>query len=191
MAEVWNIGSKKVWSKSATVDLPEDGVVNDVFTIDFPEDISPVHFIRLRLLDNKGKQVGSNFYWRSDDKYEGKNTLTGPATSGFESIEDLGQARVAVDGIALRDDGRSYYIDLTVKNSGKAISFFTQLQWLDSEGKPVRPSYYTDNFFSLIPGESRDITIETAGKDLPAGEYTLVLKGFNTPRKEFKVKVNR
>ena len=54
IAEVWNIDSKKVWSKSAEVDLPEDGVANDVFAIDFPEDISPVHFIKLRLLDENG-----------------------------------------------------------------------------------------------------------------------------------------
>ncbi len=189
VAEVWNIDSKKVWSKSAKVDLPEDGVANDVFVIDFPEDISPVHFIKLRLLDENGIQVGSNFYWRSDDVYEGKKTLTGPATSGFETISDLDRASVTVSKMNVRTDDRSNYIDLTLKNSRKAISFFTQIQWLDSEGKPVRPSYYTDNFFSMLPGETRKITIETAGRDLPAGEYTLVVKGFNTARQEIDIRI--
>lgn len=189
IAEVWNIDSKKVWSKSAAVDLPEDGVANDVFVIDFPEDISPVHFIKLRLLDENGIQVGSNFYWRSDDVYEGKKTLTGPATSGFETISDLDQTRVTVSKMNVRTDDRSNYIDLTIKNSRKAISFFTQIQWLDSEGKPVRPSYYTDNFFSMLPGETRKITIETARRDLPAGEYTLVVKGFNTARQEIDIRI--
>ena len=190
IAEVWDISSKKVWSKSAVVDLPEDGVVNDVFVIDFPEDISPVHFIRLRLLDEEGQQVGSNFYWRSDDVYEGKKTLTGPATSGFETISDLDETRVSISKMNVRTDDRSNYIDLTLKNSRKAISFFTQIQWLDSDGKPVRPSYYTDNFFSMMPGESRTITIETAKRDLPAGEYTLVVKGFNTVRQEMDVRIS-
>ena len=189
VAEVWNIDSKKVWSKSAEVDLPEDGVANDVFAIDFPEDISPVHFIKLRLLDENGIQAGSNFYWRSDDTYEGKKTLTGPATSGFETISDLDQTRVTVSKMNVRTDDRSNYIDLTIKNSRKAISFFTQIQWLDSEGKPVRPSYYTDNFFSMLPGETRKITIETARRDLPAGEYTLVVKGFNTARQEIDIRI--
>ena len=189
IAEVWNIDSKKVWSKSAEVDLPEDGVANDVFVIDFPEDISPVHFIKLRLLDENGIQVGSNFYWRSDDVYEGKKTLTGPTTSGFETISDLDQTRVTVSKMNVRTDDRSNYIDLTIKNSRKAISFFTQIQWLDSEGKPVRPSYYTDNFFSMLPGETRKITIETARRDLPAGEYTLVVKGFNTARQEIDIRI--
>ena len=189
IAEVWDIDSKKVWSKAAVVDLPEDGVANDVFVIDFPENISPVHFIKLRLLDEEGQQVGSNFYWRSDDVYEGKKTLTGPTTSGFEIISDLDETRVSISKMNVRTDDRSNYIDLTLKNSRKAISFFTQIQWLDSDGKPVRPSYYTDNFFSMMPGESRTITIETAKRDLPAGEYTLVVKGFNTVRQEMNVHI--
>ena len=189
IAEVWDIDSKKVWSKAAVVDLPEDGVANDVFVIDFPENISPVHFIKLRLLDEEGQQVGSNFYWRSDDVYEGKKTLTGPTTSGFETISDLDETRVSISKMNVRTDDRSNYIDLTLKNSRKAISFFTQIQWLDSDGKSVRPSYYTDNFFSMMPGESRTITIETAKRDLPAGEYTLVVKGFNTVRQEMDVHI--
>lgn len=45
--------------------------------------------IKLRLNDEKGNEVANNFYWRSNDKYEGSKTLTGPATSGFESLSEL------------------------------------------------------------------------------------------------------
>ena len=44
----------------------------DIFKIDFPSDVTSVHFIKLRLLDENGKEAGSNFYWRSNSKYEGK-----------------------------------------------------------------------------------------------------------------------
>lgn len=43
----------------------------------------------------KAMQVGSNFYWRSRDKYEGAKTLTGPATSGFESIDQLPEVKLS------------------------------------------------------------------------------------------------
>ena len=78
-----------------------------------------------------------------------------------------------------RTENGRHYIDIVLKNSNRAISFFTQLQWLDAAGKPVRPSFYTDNFFSMMPGETRKVTIETNKRDLPAGAYSLVLKGFN------------
>ena len=177
-AEVYDINSKRVWQNKAIVNLPEDGVVNDVFTVDFPASISPVHFIKLRLLDEKGKEVGSNFYWRSTSVYEGMKSMTGPTTAGFESIKDLGQTKVSMKYKTRAADGR-HFIDIELRNTGRSIAFFTQLQWLDSQGKPVRPSYYTDNFINMLPGESRKITIETDRKHLPADKYSLVLKGFN------------
>ena len=97
IAQVYDINSKKVFEKSASVDLPEDGVANDILTIRFPENISQVHFIKLVLKDEKGKDVSSNFYWRSNDKYEGSKTLTGPTSSGFEDLSKLKVAKVKLD----------------------------------------------------------------------------------------------
>lgn len=187
-AEVWDLNSKKVWSRSASVDLPSDGVVNDIFTIDFPAGITPVHFVKLRLFDASGKERGSNFYWRSTDIYKGPKTLTGPATAGFESISDLAKTDVSIKYKTRTTCGK-HFIDIQLKNSRKAVAFFTQLQWLDSLGRPVRPSFYSDNFFCLLPGEERTVSIETSLKNLPAGDYELVLKGFNIPLKRNKITI--
>jgi hypothetical protein len=189
-AEVFDLNSKKVLSKEAKINLPEDGVVNDVFRIDFPEGITSVHFIKLRLFDEKNKEVGSNFYWRSNNKYAGKNTLTGPATAGFQDIEKLAKTKIAVKQSTTIRNGK-HIIDLDLKNAGRSISFFTQIQWLDMEGKPVRPSFYSDNFLCLMPGESRKVQIETDLTKLPQNEYVLVVRGFNTEKQTIKVKIKR
>ena len=55
----------------------------------------------------------------------------------------------------------------------------------------MRPSFYTDNFLCLMPGESRTVRIETALGKLPEAEYTLVVRGFNLDTWEFKVKIDR
>ena len=136
------------------------------------------NFIKLYLYDSEGIQVGSNFYWRSNDIYKGKDTMTGPCTSGFQGISELDKASVSMKFNTYVKEDR-HYINIKLKNSRKAISFFTQIKFLDKNGKPVRPSFYTDNFMSLMPGETRDIIIETALKDLPQGEYSLVLTGYN------------
>ena len=95
VAQVYDINSKKVFEKSVKVDLPLDGVANDVLTIRFPEDISQVHFIKLRLKDEKGKEVSSKFFTGvSNDKYEGKETLTGPTSSGFETLSQLEKSQI-------------------------------------------------------------------------------------------------
>lgn len=185
-AQVYDINSQKVFEESAVVDLPSDGVANDVITIRFPENISQVHFIKLRLADANGKEVSSNFYWRSNDKYEGKNTLTGPATSGFEDLNRLKQSKVKLSHKTRSDNGR-YYVDITVKNVSRSIAFFNQLQLLDARMSPIRPSFYTDNFFSLMPGEKKTVTIETSEALTDQGAV-LKLKGWNISPTQHQLK---
>lgn len=177
VAQVYDIDSKKVLEESVKVNLPSDGVVNDAITIGFPDNISQVHFIKLKLQDAKGKEVSSNFYWRSKDKYEGRTTLTGPATSGFEDLKHLKPAKVKLTYKTTTRDNR-YFIDITVKNTSRSIAFFNQLQLLDSRLSPVRPSFYSDNFFTLMPGEKKSVTIEVAEAKVGKGTV-LSMKGWN------------
>ena len=186
IAQVYDINSKKVFEESAVVNLPSDGVVNDALTIRFPENISQVHFIKLILKDEKGKDVSSNFYWRSNDKYEGSKTLTGPAASGFEDLSKLKQAKVKLT-YKVREDDNNYFVDITLRNTSGQIAFFNQLQFLNSKMSPIRPSFYTDNFFSLMPGEKKTVTIETAKGKLKDG-VVLALKGWNINKQEYKLK---
>lgn len=186
VAEVYDINSKKVVEQSAKVNLPSDGVVNDALTICFPAGISQVHFIKLRLKDEKGKEVSSNFYWRSNDKYEGKETLTGPTSSGFEELSRLKQAKVNSSSKVRKENGR-YFVDVMLKNVSNSIAFFNQLQFLNQKLQPIRPSFYTDNFFSLMPGESKQVTIETADSNLNEAPV-LVVKGWNIDRKQVDLK---
>lgn len=187
VAEVYDINSKKVLADSAVIDLPCDGVVNDALCLHFPEDISPVHFIKLRLKDETGNEVSSNFYWRSTDSYEGRESLTGPATSGFESLSLLKRASLHTS-CHLRRTSDKCFVDITLRNVSGSIAFFNQLQLLDRDLSPVRPSFYTDNFFSLLPGESKCVTIETAIKNLSCNPV-LVVKGWNIERKQMHLNV--
>lgn len=184
-AEVYDLNTKKVWSKSQTINIPEDGVVNDIFTIDFPANITQVHFIKLRLYNEKGKEIANTFYWRSNDKYEGSKTLTGPTSSGFEDLSKLKQVQLKTRHQVYEENGR-HFIKAEIKNTSSTLAFFTQLQLLDENKKPVRPSFYTDNFFSLLPGESKTILIETALEDMPA-KPTFVVKGWNVKPKTFQL----
>ncbi|MDE5814790.1 MAG: glycoside hydrolase family 2, partial [Alistipes sp.] len=110
-AEVYDLDMRRIDRKEAVVDLPEDGVANDVMQLDFSTSKTPVQFIRLRLFDEHGAECGRNFYWRSDNEYKGANTLTGPATAGFQALETLVPTKLAVSYATSTDDGR-HFIDL-------------------------------------------------------------------------------
>lgn len=185
-AELYDLNAKKILSRKAKINIPEDGVCKDIFKIDFPSDISPVHFIKLKLLDDKNREVGSNFYWRSHSKYEGKNTLTGPTTAGFQELSKLKKADLKVN-YTTREESNCYFVFIDINNISGSIAFFTQLQFLNGDGKPVRPSFYTDNFFSLLPGEKKTITIETNKKWVPE-KRRLVVKGWNIDKRAYSLK---
>jgi exo-1,4-beta-D-glucosaminidase len=61
---------------------------------------------------------------------------------------------------------------------------------LDESGKPVRPSFYTDNFFSLLPGESKEVVIDTALEDM-SKEATFVVKGWNIEKMCYKLNITK
>lgn len=183
-ADVYDLNSKNVFSRSLSFSIDKDAVFNDLFTIDFPADITPVHFIKLRIKDIKGKEIAQTFYWRSTAKYEGKETLTGPTSSGFESLNEMKSAQVKTK-YKVREEGEWYFIDIELKNTSGMIAFFTQLQFLDNKGKPVRPSFYSDNFYSLMPNESKRFTIETAKNKITGKGYQLVVKGWNLNSQTF------
>jgi hypothetical protein len=185
-ADVYDFNLKKVVSKQAKADLPEDGLAHKVLALDFPAEITPVHFIKLTLTDEKGAFVSDTFYWRSTSVYQGKKTVTGPCAAGFEELAKLPPATLKVAQTA-QSKGSATFIEVTVENAGSTLAFMTQLQLLDAAGRPVRPSFYTDNFFSLLPGERRSVTIETERANLASGA-ALVAKGWNAAPQRFSVR---
>jgi hypothetical protein len=178
VATVYDFDSKKVLTLNKNINIPADGVVNDALKIDFPVDISPVHFIKLELTDEKGKLVGDAFYWRSNDAYKGVKVLSGPTTGGFESLNKLPHVNINVNEYHIVKDDK-LLITVAVKNPSGTLSFFNQLKLVDGNGKSIKPAFYSDNFFSLLPGESKMVTIEVDKEDYSNKQIQLVVDGWN------------
>jgi mannosylglycoprotein endo-beta-mannosidase len=171
VARVYDFNSKPVLEKRAAVKVPAESVAADVLKLDFPADITPVHFVRLALLDG-GREIASTFYWRSTSIYKGKKTVTGPCVAGFQSLEKLPPTTLKITTAQAADR-----LDAAIENTGSAIAFMVRLQLQDSAGKPLRPSFYTDNFFSLLPGEKKLVTV--SHPSVPQTSFRV--KAWNTP----------
>lgn len=179
IAEIYDIHSKKIEATTKVIDIPADGLVKDVLKLAFPEGISQVHFIKLSLKDRKGKLVSDSFYWRSNDQYAGAWTLTGPAVSGFQTLKDLGKADVSFV-TNFKGDGN---IEIRATNKSAVISFFTQLKLQNEQGKSISPAFYSDNFFNLLPGETKTVTITYSVDDLKGSKIKVLTDGFNLSRR--------
>ena len=107
--------------------------------------------------------------------------------SGIDKLGNIGETVKVHTYYKVREDDNNYFVDITLRNTSGQIAFFNQLQFLNSKMSPIRPSFYTDNFFSLMPGEKKTVTIETAKGKLKDGAV-LALKGWNINKQEYKLK---
>lgn len=182
--KVYDLHSRLVHSEARKINIPADGFVKDVLELNFNDAITQVHFIKLVIKSPAGKEVGSAFYWRSKDVYKGAWTMTGPAVAGFSDINKLPEANLN-GSVKKREADGKVLLDVHIKNTSDKISFFTQARLMDAGGAVLPSVFYSDNFFSLLPGEGRNITLEVA-KDSWSKAKRLSVVAFNTKESELK-----
>ncbi len=187
-ATVYNMDAVAVWKKTKVVDIPADGVVKDALLIEFPERLSQVHFVKLILKDKNGKLVNDSFYWRSNDQYKGPWTMTGPAVSGFSEIDKLNKVNLSV-ALSKKTIDSKTILSVTVRNPTQGIAFFTQLKLQYPDGTNISPAFYSDNFFSLLPGEAKKVEIELP-PSANGKAVTLITGAFNSAEIRSKIKVS-
>ena len=71
-------------------------------------------------------------------------------------------------------------IDATISNPTKIVALQAHLTLVNQRtGLRVLPVYYSDNFISLLPGESKAITIEAASSAPGADKPLVSVDGWN------------
>ena len=69
---------------------------------------------------------------------------------------------------------------VTVENQGQGIAFMVHARITRGEGgEDVTPIFWTDNYFSLLPGESRTVTGSFVEKSLDGKIPVLIVDGYN------------
>ncbi len=163
-----------IYNLDGTLAAQQDYPVNaaaDVATnlgvVTIPPSASAVHFLKLTLFDSAGKPVSENLYWHAQPDHQ--DDLT--------ALNDL--APVTLDAqISQATIGDRKGVTVTLHNPGKTVALMTHLQLRHgasgSPGTRVLPAFPSDNYISLLPNESRTITIDAA-VDAFKGEDALVL----------------
>ena len=67
---------------------------------------------------------------------------------------------------------------LTLQNTSKAFAFMVHLRLTKSSDQDV-VAFWSDNFVTLLPSESRRITLHYRPEDAPAGASHIIVDGWN------------
>ncbi|MEV6843780.1 glycoside hydrolase family 2 protein [Actinoplanes sp. NPDC051411] len=106
-----------------------------------------LHLVRLEMRDNRDNVLSENTYWR----YQ-KGT-------DMQVLTSMPKARLAVSTSGVKRSGDDDQVTTTVTNRGSTVAALIRLAVRDSHGDRVLPVRYDDNYFWLLPGESRKVTV--------------------------------
>ena len=150
------------------VTAPPD-VATNLGPVEFPPNLTSTHFIKLDLRDAQGKLLSSNFYWRGQPGYP--DVLSDLNTMPAVTLQAQAESKDA--------DGKRL-VTVTLHNPTTNISLMTHLQLRrQHSGERVLPVFYSDNYVSLAPNETKTITVEAASKDLNGEGALVVFDGWN------------
>jgi exo-1,4-beta-D-glucosaminidase len=183
-AVLYDFDLQQKFSRQAKLDVPADSV-RRVLVI--PE-ISPapkVSFVKLTLQDSGGEVLSSNFYWlpSKPSTFEWDLERQHPYYTPVSAYEDLTMLnhlpRVRLEASAtLERDGNGVRVQL--HNPSHDLAFQVQLGIHEEKQEDeILPVFWDDNYFSLMPGESRVVVARYSAPHVLDGRPQLEVGGWN------------
>lgn len=184
-AKIYNIDAKEKASKNARMDLAADSSTK-AFDLPAPEGLSTTYFLKLELHDADGKLISDNFYWLSTkpdvlDWAGRKDTVYTPQTefADLTGLSNLPKAKVAISK-RTHLSGPSQSLTVSIVNSGNSVAFMVHARLTRGKGgDDVVPLFWSDNYFSLLPGEKKTVTVQFDTASLAGAAPELVVDGWN------------
>lgn len=170
-AQLYNRKGNVVWEKEAQTDMPAN-TVKPLLPVPQPSQVEGVYFLKLSLLTEgeKDKPVCTNVYWLTTQEKD------------YTTLTQLPPCRPTVKASLHREDGR--YKGSVILSVSDRISFFNRIKVLDKEtGKRILPVHYTDNYITLMPGDTEEIGLDFPA-DVPKDRIQIVIDSWTTERME-------
>ncbi|HVV55964.1 MAG TPA: discoidin domain-containing protein, partial [Mucilaginibacter sp.] len=163
-------GSVK-FSKEVTLSCPIDSR-SEVMKVDIPAGLNGAYFVRLEL-DRGNKVISRNSYCR------GANMDAAGGIGDLKAIADLPQVKLHTSTQVIRK-GSQWILTTKLTNDTQHPAFNVRLKVTgEKSGKRILPVIYQDNYFTLLPGESRTIISKAKNEDARGEKPAMVVEGFN------------
>jgi len=184
-AKIYNLDAKEKASREVVIDLAPDST-SRTFELPKVDGLTKTYFLRLNLQDAGGKLLSDNFYWLSTkpdvlDWARKKDTVYTPQSefADLTGLNDLPQIKLEVKEAHQQEAGNSV-TRVKLRNPSESLAFMVHLKITRGKGgEEVVPIYWEDNYFSLLPGEQREVTAKYDSSTLEGKEPVLAVDGFN------------
>jgi glycosyl hydrolase family 2/Ig-like domain-containing protein/concanavalin A-like lectin/glucanase superfamily protein len=178
VANVYSLDNKLLLHKEDKKDAVADAVT-DGFKLELVPLLASdeMVLVKLELRTSSGEMVSENFYWLGAD------------SASYRRLNRLPPSSVTATANSTRS-GEEIHVRVELRNAGAVASLAEKLTLLNaSDGSRILPAYYSDNYVSLLPGESREIEIEYPAKSAK-GSAQVAIRGWNVPKQTVPVAVS-
>jgi hypothetical protein len=169
---IYALDGSRLYTHDINVNAPGSAVTSLglISVNDRPGDTpTPIHFVELELVDSANKSLSHNLYWRA--AADTRDDLT--------AMDAMPKVDLSVN-VARADLAGKTTLTVTLKNSTTHMALMTHLQLHDAKTTlRVLPVFYSDNYISLAPGESRTSTITVDTAELHGDQPLVLLDGWN------------
>jgi hypothetical protein len=163
---VYDMKMKLLWEKKATSEIAPN-TYRDLFSIPPVNRLSPLYFVKL-ILKKKDEVVSENFYWLNSNK-----------PSDWRDLNRLPMVKLKTEKNIVKQ-GDKRIVNLRIENPSDQLAFFIHLAVIKgNNGEEVLPILWDDNYFSLLPNETRVITATFDEKALDGAEPVIDVGGYN------------
>jgi exo-1,4-beta-D-glucosaminidase len=147
--------------------------------------LSKVYFVRLELRDTGAAVISTNFYWLSTapDVVDWANIIwsTTPlsAYADLTALAQLPPVRLDLSSSEVASEG-DRVVSVAVTNPTSRLAFMVRLKLTQGPGGPeVLPTRWEDNYFSLLPGETRTLAARFLPEDAQGVTPVVEVSGWN------------
>jgi hypothetical protein len=179
-ASIYDLSGKQLASQQSPLALPSNRAV-PLFALNLASYFGKGQtvLVLLQMTDSGGAVVSRNVYWLA-----GKE-------SDLRAMSQMAPANVAVSAVPREQDGESV-LDLTLRNQGTTPALAAKLTLMNSAThQRILPAYYSDNYVSMLPGETLHMTVRYPRQEGKHLLPELGLRGWNVTPTVVKVSPTR
>lgn len=123
-------------------------------------------FVDLKLYNSHHEVISDNFY------------LKGKEYGNYQALNKLAKVKLNTAFTPNKDDNQ-WNGTVTIENTTKVPAMMIRLNLQGADGEQILPVIYSDNYFSIMPREKKEVAIRWKDEDTRGQQPKLVVTGFN------------
>lgn len=165
-AQVINMDGSVTWEEEVNVDSREDSTTPCI-NLQFPEEVSAVHYVKLTLCGAYGP-ISDNFYLRGTDE------------GNYQTLRKLPQVSLKTGIQTTRNEDETWKGSVIIENNTETPALMIRINVLGAtDGEQILPMFYSDNYFSLLPGEKKTVKFHWNDRDTRGQKPLVIVSGYN------------